>query len=665
MTAEEKSQYRSLIEKIKHHEYLYYVLDAPEISDASYDALYRALQDIERAHPEEVAADSPSRRVGGEVLAGFQSYHHPVPLQSLANAFSLEELQAFDRSIRKEVPASRIKYSVEFKIDGLSVALYYHDGMLQAAATRGDGIDGEDVTANVRTIKSIPLSIDHTSSDVAIRGEIYMSKAAFEKLNDDRDALGESLFVNPRNAAAGSLRQLDAGITAKRRLDGIFYTVLNDEECGLESQEAAIDFIRAQHLPPIQNLLCDTIEEAFAYCEKWQKERPNLPFEIDGMVIKLNDLALQKQLGTRARSPRWAIAYKFPPEQKTTRLNSITLQIGRTGVATPVGELEPVFVAGSNIRRATLHNRDYIIEKDIRPGDTVVIQKAGDVIPEIDHVVKEERAADSAPYEFPTTCPECGSALVQVEGEAATRCLNGLTCPAQVRARIIHFASKNAMDILGLGPEIINQLYTHGLVKELADLYILKLEDLLALDRFAEKSATKLLAAIEASKQAPFHAFLFGLGIPLVGAETAKILAREFATIEDLMATDVETLEGIDQIGGTIAEEICNFFANENNRRQILALKAHGINMARAEASEAQSQHLAGKTFVLTGTLAHHTRDEAKALIEAHGGKVTGSVSKKTSYLVAGENPGSKYDKAQSLETTILNEEELMKLLEG
>lgn len=664
MTAEEKQRYQKMIEDIRYHEYLYYVLDSPELSDAAYDERYRALQSFEREHPNEIVVDSPTQRVGGAVKEGFRSYHHPVPLQSLANAFSLEELQAFDQSLRKEIPASRIRYSVEFKIDGLSIALYYHNGLLQTAATRGDGNDGEDVTSNVRTIRAVPLSIPY-SGDVAVRGEIYMPKKAFEQLNEERDALGEPLFANPRNAAAGSLRQLDPQITAKRSLSGLFYTVMNDEACGLTSQDEAISFIQSLHLPPIQNKICSTIEDAYDYCMMWNEKRQELPFEIDGMVIKLTDLALQKQLGMRAKSPRWAIAYKFPPEQKTTKLHDITLQIGRTGVATPVGELEPVFVAGSTIRRATLHNRAFIEEKDIRIGDTVVIQKAGDVIPEIDHVVKEQRMADSLPYIFPMVCPECGSDLVQVEGEAAIRCMNALACPAQVRAKIAHFASKDAMDIAGLGPEIVNQLYAAGLVKELPDLYRLTMERLLALERFAETKANNLLSAIEASKSSDFYRFLYGLGIPLVGLETSKILERHFSSIEALMAADVETLQTIDQIGALIAHEIVGFFANSRNQSQIKVLASLGVNMQRHESESDTPQTVAGQTFVLTGTLPTYSRDDMKSMIEAHGGKVTGSVSKKTSYVVAGEKPGSKYEKAVSLNIPVITEEKLLALLKG
>lgn len=664
LTHEEKEIYRKLRDEVAHHEYLYYVLDNPELSDARYDELYRALQAFEAAHPEDIAPDSPTMRVGGAVLAGFETFDHPLPLQSLANAFSLEDLKAFDTSLRKEVPASRVKYSVEFKIDGLSIALYYHNGQLAHAVTRGDGNTGEDVTANVKTIRSIPLVIPYKEGDVSLRGEIYMSKSAFEGLNSKRDALGEPLFANPRNAAAGSLRQLDSSVTATRKLGGIFYTVLNDEACGLATQEEAIAFSKAQGFTAIDNALFDSIEDAYAYCMEWQEKRPSLPYEIDGMVVKLNDLALQKKLGSRAKSPRWAIAYKFAPEQQKTKVNDITLQIGRTGVATPVAELEAVVVAGSTIRRATLHNKAYIEEKDIRIGDTVIIQKAGDVIPEIDHVVIEERPEHTSGYVFPSVCPECGSALVQVEGEAAVRCLNAMACPAQVRARIVHYASKNAMDITGMGPEIVNQLFTEGLVKELPDLYKLDKDVLLRLERFADKSAQNLIDAIASTKKVRLYRFIYGLGIPMVGLETSRILEKHFASIDALEKATVAELEQIDQIGTNIANEIVAFFGNERNMEQLRLLFSCGLTLE-AEEKENAPQTLEGKTFVLTGTLEHYARDEAKAMIVARGGKVTGSVSKKTSYLVAGDSPGSKYDKAKDLGIQILSETELLELLEG
>ncbi len=654
-------QYRQLVDEIRKNEYLYYVLDNPEISDTTYDAMYRQLQDLEAKYPEFVTEDSPTQRVGGAVSEGFESFKHPIALQSLANAFNFGDLKAFDTSIRKDIHKS-FNYSVEFKIDGLSVALYYRDGVLKVAATRGDGSNGENVTTNVRTIRSIPLRIP-VKEEVILRGEIYMPKTSFFQLNEEKEKLGESLFANPRNAAAGSLRQLDSKVTAKRQLRGIFYTLLNASTFDVESQEKAISFIQSINLTPIQHEIFNTIEEAYEYCMYWNEHRQSLPYEIDGMVIKVNDLEIQAQLGVRAKSPRWAIAFKFPPEQQITKLHDITLQIGRTGVATPVGELEPVFIAGSTIRRATLHNKDFIAEKDIRCGDTVVVQKAGDVIPEVDHVVLEKRENDAKAFVFPNICPECGSELVQVEGEAAIRCMNTMACPAQIRAKMVHFVSKDAMDISGLGAEIINQLYQHQLIQELPDLYHLKKEELLSLERFGEKSTDNLLKAIEKSKTTELYRFIYGLGIPLVGLVTSKILAKKFASIEELMNASEEEFQRIEQIGGLIAKELRAFFVNAHNKALIQKFIDSGLVLQNKQT--VQSHVLENKTLVLTGTLPNYSRDEMKQIIESHGGKVSSSVSKKTDYVIAGEKSGSKYEKAMSLNIEILSEEEFIKLLGG
>lgn len=663
MDLDNNSAYEKLCNDIRHHEYLYYVLDAPEITDADYDKLYRELVNFEKAHPEWITPASPTQRVGGAIRAGFTSFQHPVALQSLVDAFSFEELQDFDTRVRKEVPPEDISYSAELKIDGLSVALYYHDGRLETAATRGDGTTGEDVTANIRTIRSIPLEIPH-KDEVFLRGEIYMPRVSFEALNEQRANTGESLFANPRNAAAGSLRQLDSKVTARRKLSGLFYTVLNDEACSVVTQEEALAFIEKMHLAPVPFKICSTIQEAYSYCLYWQENRHSLPFDIDGMVIKLNDLFWQKRMGIRAKTPRWAIAYKFPPEQQITRLDNISLQIGRTGVATPVGILEAVRVAGSTIRRVTLHNEDYIREKDIRCGDYVVIQKAGDVIPEVSHVLRERRSEGISPYIFPAVCPECGSPLVKVEGEAAIRCPNAMGCPAQVRARIEHFASKDAMDISGMGAEIINQLYEKKLVTELADIYDLTFSQLVSLERFGEKSAANLIQSINNSKDKDFYRLIYGLGIPLVGIATSRILASGFATMDALMQATSEQLASLDQIGAVIAAEISSFFADDNNCKQIRLLAAHGVNMI-AYQKTTTSKKLENKVFVLTGKLAAHSRKDITVLIQSKGGRVSGSVSKKTNYLVAGEAPGSKYDHAVSLGIPVLSEDELITLIEG
>ena len=661
MPVENKSAYEALCQEIRHHEYLYYVQDAPEITDAEYDRLYRSLEETEKAHPDWVTSSSPTQRVGGAVREGFSEFVHPVQLQSLVDAFSFEDLEAFDALVRKEVPQEAVSYSVELKIDGLSVALYYRDGILETAATRGNGSTGENVTANIRTIRSVPLEIPQ-KGDVWIRGEIYMPRASFEALNSLQEEKGAKPFANPRNAAAGSLRQLDSSITASRKLSGLFYTVLNDEVCGLSSQTQALEFIGDQHLPTVTAKYCADIRQAYDYCLYWQEKRDTLAFDIDGMVIKLDDLSWQKHMGTRAKTPRWAIAYKFPPEQQVTRLNDITLQIGRTGVATPVGELEAVRVAGSVIRRVTLHNEDYIRQKDIRVGDYVVIHKAGDVIPEVSHVLTDRRSQASTPYVFPQTCPQCGTSLIRVEGEAAIRCPNAMACPAQVRARIEHFASKDAMDITGMGTEIINQLFEKKLVHELADIYDLKQDQLAALDRLGEKSAANLIEAIDRSRQADLYRLIYGLGIPLVGLATSRILASAYGNMEALMQAQAEDLSTLDQIGALIANEVVSFFADQNNQAQIRCLAGHGVNMVAYEQAPA-AQTLDGKTFVLTGKLATLSRKEMTSLIQSNGGKVSGSVSKKTDFVVAGEAPGSKYDKAVSLGVPVLTEDELMAMI--
>ena len=659
LTDEERLHYEQMMDDLRHHEYLYYVLDAPELSDVEYDRRYRALEEFERAHPEEIAPDSPTQRVGGAVKEGFRPYHHPQLLQSLANAFSFAELAAFDESLRKEVPASRIRYSVEFKIDGLSIALYYRDGRLQAAATRGDGSEGEDVTAGVRTVRAVPLAIPY-KGDLAIRGEIYMPKQAFLRLNEAREALGEPLFANPRNAAAGSLRQLDPQITAKRKLSGIFYTVMNDEAVGLMSQEEAVAFIEAQHLPPIESKVCTTIEEAYDYCMLWKEKRQELPYEIDGMVIKLDDLALQKALGSRARSPRWAIAYKFPPEQKTTLLEDITLQIGRTGAATPVGELAPVFVAGSTIRRATLHNRAFIEEKDIRIGDTVVVQKAGEIIPEIVEVAPEHRPAGAVPYYLPRTCPVCGAPVERDPDGAALRC-TGAECPAQRLRNLTHFASRNAMDIDGLGPAVLNQLIESGLVKTAADLYDLTAADIAPLERMGEKSAANAVAAIYKSRDNDLWRLIFALGIRQVGEKAAKVLARRFGTMQALSQATEEELTSIDDVGPITAAYIRQWMESPQSRDLLRRLEDAGVNMSCKE--ELVDSRFAGMTFVLTGSLERFTREEAGQMIEQRGGKSASSVSKKTSYVVAGPGAGSKLRRAQELNIPVLTEDEFLELL--
>lgn len=658
-------EYKDLIEKIYLHEYNYYVLNKSVISDYEFDQLYQTLLSVEEQHPEWITEQSPSQRVGGIVQDGFSSFVHPIPLQSLSNAFSYEDLKSFDDTIKKELGSPSIKYSVEYKIDGLSIALYYQKGVLHKAVTRGDGINGEDVTLNVKTIKGIPLEIPYKTKDVFLRGEIYMSKQSFNRINQEREQRGLQLFQNPRNAASGSIRQLDTRITASRNLDGIFYTLLNAQECEISNQMEAIDFIKKQRLAPVYHEICDTIESVYKICQYWEDNREKLPYEIDGMVVKIVDFSQQQRLGSRAKTPRWAIAYKFKPEQQITKLNNIVIQIGRTGVATPVGELEPIKVAGSLIKRATLHNLNYIKEKDIRVGDYVIIQKAGDVIPEIAGVLYEKRTQDQKTYIFPETCPECGSTLVHVEGEAAIRCPNSLSCPAQVRERIAHFVSKNAMDISGLGGQIVNILYEKGLIKDVSDIYKLNKDELIEIERFGKKSVEKLLSAIDDSKKQSFDRFIYGLGIPLVGQNSSKILAAHFDSLSELMQAKEDELVKIDQIGKLMAKEIVVFFSDSHNQEQIARLVEYGLNTKRTVNNDFKETSITGKTFVITGTLAKHSRDEMKTVIENAGGRVTSSVSKKTDFVLAGDNPGSKYDKALALGISIIDEDSILTMLKG
>lgn len=661
----DKDALAALKETIRQHDVAYYVFDSPTISDHAYDQLFQQLLATEMAHPEWVTPDSPTQRVGGKVEGTFASVHHPIPLLSLANAFQKEDLLQFDRQLRQELGMEKgaPSYSLEFKIDGLSVALYYTNGVLTTAATRGDGLDGEDVTTTVRTIKNIPLRL---SEDVTatFRGELFFTKDAFKALNQTRETYGESLFANARNAASGSVRQLNPEVTAKRRLSAVFYSLLQTSGLLPETQADALDIIKTLGLRPVGAWHCEDIEAVWAHCVYWQTHRQDLPFDIDGLVIKLNDLVAQEALGNRARNPRWAIAYKFPPETAVTEILAISVQVGRTGVITPVAQLRPVLISGSTVSRATLHNEDFIIEKDIRVGDAVRIRKAGEIIPEVIEVIVDDRDRQP-PFVFPTHCPACDTPLVRMPDEAATRCPNGLACPAQLRERIIHFASRDALDIEGLGPAVVNQLFNSGLVKNLTDLFVLSIEDLLTLDRFGRKSADNLIRALDTARSRPFHRLLFGLGIPLVGVSVSKLLVQHHSTLTSLMQADIEKLQEIPGIGPAIAQELTVFFADDHNREELKRLASFGFQMAERTATAETALSLQGQTFVLTGTLPNLTRKDAADRIEKQGGKVTGSVSKKTSYVVAGNDPGSKYDKAVALNIPILDEESLLALLEG
>ena len=662
---ETKKRLEELKEKISENDYLYYVLDNPQISDYEYDLMLKELMDIEKAHPEFLTADSPSQRVGGEALSAFQSYTHRNPLLSLGNSYNENDLREFDRRVKSDLGVDEVEYVVEYKIDGLSIALTYANGILVTGATRGDGYVGEDVTANIRTVKNIPLKIRRPAPLMEARGEVYLPRASFERLNKQREENGEPLLANPRNAAAGSIRQLNPKIAAERDLRAIIYNLLyleGDDEP--ESQSACLKYLHEQGFTVSMPFVSSDIEQIVEYCRQKGESRHELDYDIDGMVIKVNSIKYQNKLGFRARNPRWAIAYKFPPEQQRTKLEDIVVQVGRTGIVTPVAQLTPVFLAGSTISRATLHNEDYIAQKDIMIGDTVIIEKAGEVIPAVVAVDKEKRNGSERKFTFPELCPECGTPLIRLEGEAAVRCPNNLHCPAQVREGIIHFASRDGMNIDGLGPAVINQLYQTKLIKDSADLYYLTKEQLLDIERMGEKSADNLLASLEKSKNCSLAALIFSLGIPLVGLTVAKTLAKEFSSIENLKTVSYDELVAVEAIGAKIAQSVVEYFSEKRNLDFLDRLAACGINMEEKQKASASKAAFFGKTFVLTGTLSVMDRKTAQEKIEALGGKATSSVSKKTDYVVAGENAGSKLTKAQELGINILSEDDFIKMLE-
>ena len=660
-----KKRLEELKEQIRENDYQYYVLDDPKISDYEYDKLMQKLLDIEKAHPELLTADSPSQRVGGEALSEFPPYTHRNPLLSLGNSYNEEDLREFDRRVKSDLGVDTVEYVVEYKIDGLSVALSYENGVLVTGATRGDGYIGENVTNNIRTVKNIPLKLRKTETLMEARGEVYLPRAAFERLNKQREENGEPLFANPRNAAAGSLRQLNPKIAAERDLRAIIYNLLYLEGADSpQSQSECLKYLHEQGFTVSEPLVSSDIDEIVEYCRKKGERRHELDYDIDGMVVKVNSIAYQEQLGYRARNPRWAIAYKFPPEQQRTKLKDITVQVGRTGVVTPVAQLEPVFLAGSTISRATLHNEDYIAQKEIMIGDTVIIEKAGEVIPAVVAVDKTKRDGNERAFAFPDLCPECGTPLIRLEGEAAVRCPNTLHCPAQVREGIIHFASRDGMNIDGLGHAVINQLYQAELIHDSADLYYLTREELLTIERMGEKSADNLLKSLEKSKNCSLAALIFSLGIPLVGLTVAKILAKEFGSIEKLKQASYDDLVAIDAVGTKIAQSITEYFAQESNSDFLARLEQAGIMMQEEHTEKQTKEAFAGKTFVLTGTMVAMDRKTAQEKIESLGGKASSSVSKKTNYVVAGENAGSKLTKAEELGITILNEDEFLRLLE-
>ena len=662
MTKEQiKDKIEELRKTLTKYGYEYYVLDTPTVSDFEYDAKMRELIELENENPEFNSPDSPTQRVGGEVSEGFAEVTHTVQMQSLADVFSKEELFEFDERVRSALGVDSVEYVTEMKIDGLSVSLEYENGLFTRGSTRGNGFVGEDITQNLKTIQSIPLKLNEAIPYLEVRGEVYMPQKSFIKLNEQREASGQPLFANPRNAAAGSLRQLDSKIAAERKLDIFIFNVQRVEGKELTNHRQSLDWLADLGFKIIPgNQTFDGISAAYQEVQRIGENRGNLTFDIDGSVIKVNSFAQREILGTTSKTPKWAAAYKFPAEQQKTKLLDIILQVGRTGAVTPNAVLEPVRIAGSTVSRATLHNIDNIKSKDIRIGDTVVIEKAGDIIPAVVKVIKEDRCGTEIEFNMPKNCPVCGEKLIREDGEAAVRCTNP-NCPAQQLRSIIHFVSKPAMDIDGLGASIIEQLLDEKLIADSADLYSLKYDDIIKLDRFAEKSAMNLINSISESKSRGLDRLLFGLGIRMIGSRAAKILAERYGNIDALMAATCEELSDIPEIGEKMSESIVEYFKQDKSRELINRFKELSISMEYT--STVASDILSGKTFVLTGTLPTLKRSEAKSMIESNGGKVSGSVSKKTDYVVAGEEAGSKLDKANALGITVITEEELIKLL--
>ena len=665
-----------LREELRRHEHLYYVLDAPEISDAEYDALMNELKRLEAAHPELITADSPTQRVGGKPAEGFKKAQHSRPMLSLDNAYNAEELTDWDRRVRELAGGLPVEYTAELKLDGLSVALNYQpgpdgDALLAMGLTRGDGQTGEDVTSNIRTIRSVPLSISAAKlkkarlpESVEVRGEVVMPEAAFQRLNEEREREGLPAFVNPRNSAAGTLRTLEPAIVANRRLVFFAYFLLVDGEYFAAGQTATLETLSALGFrvnPHRQRV--GTVEEMMKFIDNAESQRASLGYEIDGVVLKVDAHATQQHLGYTGRAPRWAIAYKFTAKAGITQVKDITVQVGRTGKLTPVAELAPVFIGGTTVSRATLHNADFILGLGLRIGDYVKVERGGDVIPKVVEVIEDaDHPRGNREFTFPSVCPECGSEVVRAEGEVDYRCVNA-DCPAKLRESLLHFGARGVMNIEGLGEAVVQQLLERGLVHSVADLYALTEEQLVGLDRFAEKSARTLLAEIEGSKRAGLARVLMGLGIRFVGERTAELLAQEFGSMDALMAATAEELERVEEVGPRISLAILEFFSTAANQALVKSLKAAGVDMT-AEKKQRTTQ-LAGLTFVLTGTLPTLTRDEAKQRIEAAGGKTAGSVSKKTSYVVAGEEAGSKLDKARELKIPVIDEAGLLALLAG
>ena len=657
-----KERIKELRELLQYHCKRYYNDDAPEISDYEYDMLYRELENLEAEHPEFSSSSSPTNKVGGNASSLFSEVKHNVPMQSLSDVFSHDELKLFIERTDSLLGFSA-EYSVEPKIDGLSVSLEYENGVFTRGSTRGNGMVGEDVTENLKVIYDIPKTIKNAPEFLEVRGEVYMPEEAFIKLNEQREAAGEPLFANPRNAAAGSLRQLDSNITRMRNLSIYIFNIQDIQGKEFKTHSEGLDYLEKSGFKVVENrAVLKGAENIINHIEKIGELRGELPYDIDGAVVKINDLKLRDDLGSTSKAPKWAVAYKYPPEEKETILEDIFIQVGRTGVLTPNALLKTVRLAGTNVSKATLHNMANIIDKDIRIGDTVVVRKAGDIIPEVARSIPEKRIGVERVFRMPDVCPECGAPVVQTEGESAFKC-TGSNCPAQKLRNIIHFASKPCMDIEGMGPAVASALTESGLINSVADIYTLKYEDLLGLEKYAEKASENLLNSIEKSKSAGLDRLLFALGIPLIGARGGKLIAQRFKNIENIMTASIEDISSIDDIGEKMAESVVNYFKLPENVELIKNLQSYGVE-TNYTVEETTDARFMGKTFVLTGTLSRFTRDEASQIIENFGGKTSGSVSKKTSYVLAGENAGSKLDKANALGIPVISEEEFLKLTE-
>lgn len=659
-----KLQIDNLIDKINYHSDKYYNQDTPEISDFEYDMLMKELIKLEAENPEFKRVDSPSNRVGGMALDKFDQVTHKNPMLSLSNAYSAEDLRDFDRRVR-EMTDGDVEYVVEFKIDGLSVGITYENGEFKSAATRGNGIIGEDISKNAMTIKSIPLKIDD-KREIIVRGEVYISKENFEKVNEYQEEHDLQIFANPRNLAAGSLRQLDSKLTAKRPLDIFVFNLENINELeGIDTHSDSLEYLKKLGFSVSENYkICKSIDEVIEFIEYWTENRGSLKFDIDGMVVKVNNIEQRNEMGFTAKSPRWAIAYKFPAERKKSKILDIEVEVGRTGTITPTAILEPVRLAGTSVSRATLHNEDFIREKDIKLFDHVIVQKAGDIIPQIVEVVKEDRTGEEKDFVMPSVCPECGEPTVRLEGEAAVKCIN-ISCPAQIRRGMIHFVSREAMDIDGMGESIITLFLKEGLIKDVSDIYYLKKEQIVPLERMGEKSADNLIKAIEKSKSNDLWRLINGLGIRFVGVKGAKILASNFSSLDEIMNADVERLQQLEEFGSIMSESVVKFFREEQNLAVIQKLKEAGVNTEAGEdKSEGIPQLFEGMKIVLTGTLPTLKRNQAKEIIELRGGKATSSVSKSTTFVLAGEEAGSKLTKANDLGIKVIDEDMFLKLSE-